>query len=78
VLILCAFIKKDKTPQNNGSGLIIHLDEMRHIGTVDECFQSYNIEMAEVIGGRFWKPYDKMTGKSTGNSSLSAGLDTSL
>jgi hypothetical protein len=30
---------------------------MRRIGTVDERFQSYNIEMVEVIGGRFWKPY---------------------
>jgi hypothetical protein len=24
------------------------------VGTVDERFQSYNIEMVEVIGGRFW------------------------
>src|SRR5450631_1031613 len=29
------------------------------IGTVDERFQSYNIEMVEVTGGRFWKPYDQ-------------------
>jgi len=27
------------------------------IGTVDERFQSYNIEMVEVTGGQFWKPY---------------------
>ncbi len=27
------------------------------IGTVDPRFQSYNIEMIEVTGGRFWKPY---------------------
>src|ERR1700689_5530146 len=27
------------------------------IGTVDECFQSYNIEMVEITGGRFWRPY---------------------
>jgi hypothetical protein len=27
------------------------------LGTVDERFQSYNIEMVEVTGGRFWKPY---------------------
>jgi heparanase 1 len=27
------------------------------IGTVDARFQSYNIEMVEVTGGRFWKPY---------------------
>jgi hypothetical protein len=32
---------------------------LRQIGMVDERFQSYNIEMAEVIGGNFWKPYDK-------------------
>jgi hypothetical protein len=31
--------------------------KMPPIGIVDEHFQSYNIEMVEVIGGRFWKPY---------------------
>jgi heparanase len=30
---------------------------MPRIGTVDERFQSFNVEMVEVIGGRFWKPY---------------------
>lgn len=30
---------------------------MRAIGTVDSRFQSYNVEMVEVTGGRFWKPY---------------------
>lgn len=28
--------------------------------TVDERFQSYNVEMAEVVGGHFWKPYAKI------------------
>jgi hypothetical protein len=32
---------------------------MPRIGTVDERFQSFNIEMVEVTGGRFWKPYGK-------------------
>src|SRR4029453_3893864 len=27
------------------------------LGTVDARFQSYNVEMVEVTGGRFWKPY---------------------
>src|SRR5581483_9469001 len=31
---------------------------MPRIGTVDERFQSYNVEMLEVTGGKFWKPYD--------------------
>jgi heparanase len=30
---------------------------MPTIGTVDERYQSYNIEMLEVTGGRFWAPY---------------------
>ncbi|MGD0871887.1 MAG: hypothetical protein ABSB88_20245 [Bryobacteraceae bacterium] len=32
---------------------------MPRTGTVDERFQSFNIEMVEVTGGRFWKPYGK-------------------
>ena len=30
---------------------------MRPIAKIDERFLSYNVEMAEVIGGNFWKPY---------------------
>jgi hypothetical protein len=30
---------------------------MARIGTVDQRFQSYNVEMVEVTGGKFWKPY---------------------
>ena len=30
---------------------------MRQVATTDPRFQSYNVEMAEVIGGNFWKPY---------------------
>lgn len=30
---------------------------MPRVGTIDERYQSYNIEMLEVTGGKFWKPY---------------------
>ena len=30
---------------------------LARIGTIDERYQSYNIEMVEVTGGEFWKPY---------------------
>ena len=30
---------------------------LTRVGTVDERFQSYNIEMVEVTGGNFWNPY---------------------
>ena len=38
---------------------VVSLDpaKMPMIGTVDKRFNSYNIEMVEVIGGKFWKPY---------------------
>jgi heparanase len=35
---------------------------MSPIATVGERFQSYNVEMAEVIGATFWRPYGKETG----------------
>ena len=39
--------------------------KMAKVGTIDERFQSYNIETVEVTGGRFWKPFAK-----TGERSL--------
>ncbi len=45
--------QKDNVIQINLSGL-------KSVATVDERFQSYNVEMAEVVGGNFWIPYDKM------------------
>src|SRR3954468_19097140 len=30
---------------------------MPRVGSVDERYQSYNVEMLEVTGGRFWRPY---------------------
>jgi heparanase len=30
---------------------------MARLGTLDDRFESYNIEMVEVTGGRFWKPF---------------------
>lgn len=36
-----------------------NLGMLRPIGKVSERFQSYNIEMAEVVGAPFWKPYSK-------------------
>jgi heparanase len=35
----------------------INPSSLPRIGTVDERFQSYNIEMVEITGGRFWRPY---------------------
>ena len=53
-------------PTTRFAGQVVSLDpaKMARIGTVDERFQSYNIEMVEVIGGKFWKPYGSATNES--------------
>lgn len=59
----------------NGADSVVNVSpkEMLHIGSVDERFQSYNVEMAEVIGGNFWKPYDKQnTGTKKSDSDTSS------
>lgn len=33
------------------------------IATLDPAYQSYNVEMVDVTGGEFWKPYDSGPGK---------------
>ncbi len=38
--------------------------KMARIGTIDQRFQSYNVEMVEVTGGRFWRPYGPNTSDS--------------
>src|SRR6202051_5160218 len=69
---------------------VVSLDpaKMPAIGTVDERFQSYNIEMVEVIGGRFWKPYrdidallkaqSSFTQSSKDAAAVPAGMDPNL
>jgi heparanase 1 len=66
-----------------GSAESIRLATMPRVATVDDRFQSYNVEMAEVIGGNFWKPYASGSGTSAPKSapadpSQPAGLDPSM
>lgn len=59
----------------------VAVETLRRVGTVDEHFQSYNIEMLEVTGGKFWKPYaDKnaATQADAGKESVPAGMAPSL
>ena len=62
--------------------------DMPRVGMLDERFNSYNVEMAEVIGGTFWKPYKEqekaawnhqtvVTGSSTGTG-LMPGQDPAI
>jgi heparanase 1 len=55
---------------------------MTRLGTIDERYQAYNIEMLEVTGGMFWKPYGSVpSGRTSGapdRSGVPAGMDANL
>jgi hypothetical protein len=59
----------------------INVSTLPRIGTVSPRFQSYNIEMVEITGGRFWAPY-KQLGKpqpdDASKASVPLGMDASL
>jgi heparanase len=58
--------------------------KMPRLGAVDERFVSYNIEMAEVTGGNFWKPYHRQSSAATQatqpaqSASTPAGMDPDM
>jgi heparanase len=55
--------------------------KMARVGTIDERFQSFNIEMLEVTGGRFWAPYKQSeTPAAPADSKIAtaSGMDPSL
>lgn len=56
--------------------------KMVRVGSIDERYQSYNIEMLEITGGMFWKPYDAVSrgqpSNTPDNSSVPAGMDPRL
>lgn len=57
---------------------------MPRLGTVDPRYLSYNIEMVEVTGGRFWKPYnsapasDARKPPAPGDPNQPVGLDSGM
>lgn len=61
----------------------VNPSQMQKLGTVDPRFVSYNVEMVEVTGGRFWKPYKTAspaqgaTG-ATSNANQQVGVDPGM
>lgn len=53
----------------------LSLDPSRllRLGTIDARFQSYNVEMVEVTGGRFWKPYNPSASAPSARGADNAG-----
>lgn len=45
---------------SDSTSISINPTILKHIGSVGERYQSYNVEIGEVVGGEFWKPYKLM------------------
>ncbi|MGR3810873.1 hypothetical protein [Jiulongibacter sp. NS-SX5] len=59
VILLCAITAYSQNSESITLKKSV-LKDKNVIATVEERFQSYNVEMCEVIGGDFWVPYGKM------------------
>ena len=55
-------------PQMQAQRVSLDPASMPRVGTIDERFASYNIEMAEVTGGTFWKPYGTSSKSTQSNA----------
>jgi hypothetical protein len=53
--------------------LAVDPSRLPRLGTVDARFQSYNLEMVEVTGGRFWKPYYASAAAPSARDAVNAG-----
>src|SRR4051794_1498311 len=61
IFSLVTYNSGNSTSGNTDSNAItVNPKEMKRIGSTDERYQSYNVEMVEVVGGEFWKPYHLM------------------
>jgi heparanase len=62
------------------SSVVLAPTTMSRLGSIDERFQSYNIEMVEVTGGYFWRPYGDDRGASSSpiRRGTPAGVDPTM
>src|SRR5688572_22881626 len=65
---------------SSSQALAVTPAKMARVGTIDSRFQSYNVEMLEVTGGAFWKPYGAAVApaKDPKTTRTPAGMDPNL
>ena len=71
---------QDPAARQPAAAATISPAKMSQVATVSDRFQSYNVEMAEVIGGNFWKPYSRRdtSAPSAPSATFEIGKDPSL
>jgi hypothetical protein len=69
-----------KNPEQGTDPLTVSPVSLARVGSIDERFQSYNVEMLEVTGGAFWKPYGAAAATTAGADAPAtpAGMDPNI
>ncbi|MDD2243128.1 MAG: hypothetical protein VB024_02180 [Dysgonamonadaceae bacterium] len=68
---------KSNAEKGKKSELSLDTKNLTLIREVDPRYQSYNIEMVEVVGGKFWRPYNTLSEVDTTNVKNEYGIDIS-
>lgn len=71
--ILIATLTGIQTAVAQKPALSLDPSRLPRLGTIDARFQSYNVEMVEVTGGKFWKPYATSTSAPSARDTVNAG-----
>lgn len=66
------------TPPARSASVAVNPTTFASVGTIDSRFQSYNVEMIEVTGGRFWKPYGSSSRGDAPKGNTPAGMDPNV
>jgi heparanase len=56
-LALCFLVKIGMAQEMGSQSRVLDVSKFRTIGKVEERYQSFNVEMCEIVGGDFWIPY---------------------
>ena len=78
VLVMMLSLWSFEPSENGEKEPVLDLAKLNLIGSVDERFQSINVEMCEVVGGQFWVPYhliDTARVKKEGLAALKRKID---
>lgn len=76
--LLSLFTQSGFAQVTPSSSAALNLDSFQKIAQVDDRFQSFNVEMCEVVGGDFWVPYhllDPAKVQKEGFAALKHGIE---
>jgi heparanase len=60
LLLFACSTPRELFSQQPSNVINVKLSGLKSLGKIDERYQSFNIEMVEVVGGKFWIPFDQI------------------